>query len=430
VSVATALVFGLAPALQATRTNLNDALKEEGRGMTGGRRRQRMGKGLVIAEIALSLILLVNAGLVIRSFVRVNSQPPGYETSHLVVVDIGLSGAKYPGVQEQAAFFDELLERAAHNQGVESVGAISDLPLSGRDGWIAVSVAGKPKPALGEPASAAYKQISHNYFRTMKSRLLQGREFTEQDRNSSLPVAVVNETFARTFFPKGDALGGRIQVSDGGLNPCEIVGVIKDVKSFGLEEKPPAEMYFPYRQRSWGYFSVVVRTRTEPASMTASLRAMVLAIDKDQPIHNIQTMDKLVVNSTAGRRFMVILMGVFAGVALIFCGIGIYGLISYGVAQRTHEFGIRMALGAKVQDVLYLVLRQGGALALVGVSLGLAGGLASTRLLANQLYQIKPHDPITFAAGAVVLGTVALLACLLPARRATKIQPMEALRHE
>jgi putative ABC transport system permease protein len=322
------------------------------------------------------------------------------------------------------------LERAAHTPGIESVGAVSDLPLSDRNGWIAVSVEGKPKPALGEPASAAYRQISHNYFHTMKIPLVQGREFTEQDRNSSPAVVVVNETFARTFFPKGEALGGRIQVSDGGPNPCEIVGVIKDVKNFGLEGKAPSEMYFPYRQRSWGYFSMVARTTGEPASMAGLLRDMVLAIDKDQPVHNIRTMDQLLVNSTAGRRFMMILMGLFAAVALILCATGIYGLTSYAVGQRTHEFGIRMALGAKVGDVLYLVLRQGGGLALAGLALGLAGAWASTRLLANQLYEIKPYDPMTFTLGTVTLGTVALLACLIPARRATKVDPMTALRYE
>ena len=430
VSLATGLIFGLVPALQTTRADLNDSLKEEGRGMTAGRRQHRLRSGLVIAEMALSLILLVDAGLMIRSFVRVNSQPPGYQTSHLLGVDIGLPGTKYRNVQEQATFFDDLLERAAHTPGIESVGAVSDLPLSDRNGWIAVSVDGKPKPALGEPASAAYRQISHHYFHTMKIPLVQGREFTDQDRNSSAAVVVVNETFARTFFPKGEALGRRIQVSDGGPNPCEIVGVIKDVKNFGLEGKPPSEMYFPYRQRSSGYFSIVVRTKAEPASMAGLLRDTVLAIDKDQPIHNIRTMDQLLVNSTAGRRFMMIVMGLFAGVALILCATGIYGLTSYAVAQRTHEFGIRMALGAKVSNVLSLVLRQGGGLALAGLALGLAGAWASTRLLANQLYEIKPYDPMTFTLGTVTLGMVALLACLVPARRATQVDPMTALRYE
>jgi len=430
VSLATSLIFGLVPALQTTRADLNDSLKEEGRGMTAGRRRHRLRSGLVIAEMALSLILLVDAGLMIRSFVRVNSQPPGYQTSHLLGVDIGLPGTKYRNVQEQAAFFDDLLEHAVHTPGIESVGTVSDLPLSGRNAWIAVSVDGKPRPALGEPSSAAYRQISQNYFHTMKISLVRGREFTEQDRNSSAAVAVVNETFARTFFPKGEALGRRIQVSDGGPNPCEIVGVIKDVKNFGLEEKPPAEMYFPYHQRSWGYFSMVVRTTAEPASMGPMIRDLVVAIDKDQPIHNLRTMDQLLLNSTAGRRFMMVLMGLFAGIAVILCATGIYGLISYVVAQRTHEFGIRMALGAKIADIIYLVVRQGGGLALAGLVLGLAGAWASTRLLANQLYEIKPYDPVTFIAVGLMLVMVAFLACYLPARRAANVDPMEALRCE
>src|SRR6185436_10803893 len=238
------------------------------------------------------------------------------------------------------------------------------LPLSDRNAWIAVSVDGKPKPALGEPASAAYRQISHNYFRTMRIPLVQGREFTDQDRNSSPAVAVVNETFARTFFPKGQALGQRIDVSDGGPAPCEIVGIIKDVKNFGLEAKVPSEMYLPYRQRAWGYFSMVARTTAEPGAMAGLVRDLVLAIDKDQPVHNLRTMDQLLVNSTAGRRSMVTLMGLFAGVAMLLCATGIYGLISYVVAQRTHEFGIRMALGARGGDIVRLVLRHAGWLAL------------------------------------------------------------------
>jgi putative ABC transport system permease protein len=430
VSIATGIAFGLVPALQPMRTDFNQSLKEEGRGMTAGPRRHRLRSGLVIAEMALSLILLVDAGLMIRSFIRINDRPPGYETSHLLVLDIGLPASKYRNAEERAAFFDDLLERTAHTPGIESVGIVSDLPLSDRDAWIAVRVEGQPMPALGEPASAAYRQISHNYFRTMKTRLVQGREFTDQDRNSSPAVVVVNETFARTFFPKGEALGHRIHVSDGGPNPCEIVGVIKDVKNFGLDQKVPAEMYLFYRQRTWGYFSIVARTTAEPTSMAGTVRDLVLNLDKAQPVHNIRTMDQLLVNSTAGRRFVMILMGLFAGVAMLLCATGIYGLICYVVGQRTHEFGIRMALGARAADLVSLVLREGGWLALGGVALGLAGAWASTRLLASQLYEIEPYDPPTFIAVAVSLIAVAFLACWFPAHRATRVNPMEALRYE
>jgi putative ABC transport system permease protein len=430
VSIATGIAFGLVPALQPMRTDFNQSLKEEGRGMTAGRRRHRLRSALVIAEVALSLILLVDAGLMIRSFIRVNDRPPGYETSHLLAIDIGLPGSKYTNVEARAAFFDDLLERTAHTPGIESAGLVSDLPLSDRDAWIAVRVDGKPMPALGEPASAAYRQISHNYFHTMKTRLVHGREFTDQDRNSSPGVVVVNETFARTFFPKGEAFGQRIHVSDGGPNPCEIVGIIKDVKNFGLDQKVPAEMYLFYRQRSWGYLSMVARTTAEPTSMAGVLRGLVLNLDKDQPVHNIRTMDQLLVNSTAGRRFMMILMGLFAGVAMLLCATGIYGLISYVVGQRTHEFGIRMALGARAADLISLVLCQGGWLALGGVALGLAGAWASTRLLANQLYEITPYDPATFIAVSLILTAVAFLACWFPAHRATRVNPIEALRYE
>jgi putative ABC transport system permease protein len=431
VSLATGLIFGFFPALQATRLNLNEPLKEGGRGLTESRRRNRLRNGLVISEIALSLVLLVDAGLLIRSFVRLNREPPGYQTSQLLAVDLGLPEAKYKDVRAQAAFLDDLLDRLTQLPGIESVGAVSALPLSGANAWYAVRVDGRPPPALGEPASAAYREISAGYLHAMKIPMISGREFSDLDRESAPGTVVVNQTFARSFFPKQEALGRRIQVSEGpGPNPCEIVGVIKDVKNFGLEEKMVPEMYFPYRQRSSGYFSVVVRTTTEPASMANVLRDTVLAIDSDQPIHNIRTMDQLVVNSMAGRRFMTTLLGIFAGVALILCAIGIYGLISYTVAQRTHEFGIRMALGARVIDVLQLVLRQGVRLALAGLILGVFGAWVGTRLLANQLYGIEPHDPITFSLGILALGTVALLAYIIPASRAARVDPMEALRCE
>ncbi len=431
VSLATGIVFGLLPAWQATRTEVNEPLKEGGRGMTESRGRNRLRSGLVITEIALSLVLLIDAGLLIRSFVRLNNEPAGFQTSHLLAVDVGLPEVKYKDGREQAAFFDDLLDRLTHLPGVESVGAVSALPFSGANGWYSVSVDGRPAPAPGEPASAAYREISAGYFRTLKLPLIAGREFSDQDRESSPGVVVVNQAFARAFFPKEEALGRRIQVSEGpGPNPCEIVGIIRDVKNFGLAEKVVPEMYYPYRQRSSGYFSVLVRAKGDPASMANSLRDAVLAIDRDQPVHNIRTMDQLVVNSLAGRRFMMTLLGIFAGVALILCAIGIYGLISYTVAQRTHEFGIRMALGARASDVLQLVLRQGVRLALAGLILGAVGAWAGTRLLANQLYGIEAHDPVTFVLGMVVLGAVALLACLIPARRAAKVDPMVALRDE
>lgn len=431
VSLATGLIFGLFPALQASRLNLNEPLKESGRGITESRRRNRLRSGLVVSEIALSLILLVDAGLLIRSFIRLNSEPPGYETSHLLAVDLGLPGAKYNDTRTQAAFLDDLLARLTHLPGIESVGAVSALPLSGANAWYAVRVDGQPAPTPGEPASAAYREISAGYFHAMKIRMISGREFSDLDRQSAPGTVVVNQSFARAFFANQEALGRRIQVSEGpGPNPCEIVGVIKDVKNFGLEEKMVPEMYFPYRQRSSGYFSVVVRTTAEPIAMANLLRDTVLAIDSDQPTHNIRTMDQLVVNSLAGRRLMTTLLVIFAGVALILCAIGIYGLISYTVAQRTHEFGVRMALGARVVDVLQLVLRQGAALALAGLILGSFGAWVGTRLLANQLYGIEPHDPVTFAFGIFALGAVALLACLIPASRAAKVAPMEALRYE
>jgi putative ABC transport system permease protein len=261
----------------------------------------------------------------------------------------------------------------------------------------------------------------------MKIPIVAGREFNDQDQESSLGVVVVNQAFVRTFFPNEEVMGKRIHVAG---STCEIVGITRDVKIYGLEEKIPAEVYQPYRQKCSGYLSVVARTVSNPEAVTAALRKTVLDIDKDQPIHNVRTFEELVAGSTAGRRFMMILMGTFATVALLLCAIGIYGLISYIVAQRTHEFGIRMALGAGVNDVLCLVLRQGLRPALAGMVLGSVGAWITTRLLQSQLYGVEAHDPATFALGVFVLSTIALAACFIPARRATRINPMTALRCE
>ncbi len=424
-SLATGVIFGLVPALQAGRGDVTEPLKDGGRGISAGRR-NFMRTGLVVAEIALSLMLLVDAGLVIKSFIHLTGEPVGYSTSHLLAGDVGLPQTKYKDAQAQSAFFDDLLGRLAASPGVESAGAVSVLPLTGHDCWLDFKIPGR----IGPPVSAAYFQVSPNYFHTMQIPLVAGRPFVDQDGNSSAGVAIVNQTFARTFFPNQDVLGKQIEVSDGGPNPREIVGVIKDVKTFSLNGTIPAEMYLPYRQRCWGYFSVVVRTAANPAAAAGLLRSAVLATDPDQPLAEVHTMEELVKDSSASSRFMVILMGAFAGVALLLCATGIYGLISGTVARRTHEFGIRLALGATGANVLCLVLRQGLALALAGLVLGLAGALATTRLLASLLYGVEPRDLTIFALGVAALTTTVVLASFIPARRATRVDPMTALRYE
>jgi predicted permease len=430
-SVLTGLLFGLAPALQTTKVDLNETLKEGGRSGTDAGRRNRVRRLLVVSEMALALMLLVSGGLMIRSFLGLLSIEPGFNPKQVMTMTVSLAGSEHNTPEKRAAFFNELMSRVEALPGVQSTSAINHLPLGG-DIWnLGFTIEGRPAPLPGESQSAVYRVVRPKYFQTMGATLLKGRDFTERDTATAPGVVIINEAFARRYFPGEDAVGRRINVSNDEMNPREIVGVIRDAKQNDLTAQANPETYLPHLQAAQGKsMTLVIRSASEPARLAQAVQAQVWAIDKNLPVSEIRTMEDVVSESIGGQRFNMIMLSLFAGVALILAAVGIYGVMSYAVTQRTHEIGIRMALGASARDVLRMVVGQGMVLALVGVGLGLIGAFALSRLMTSLLFNISPTDSMTFIVVSVVLACVALLACYIPARRATRIDPMVALRYE
>jgi putative ABC transport system permease protein len=427
------LLFGLAPAWASTRVNLNEALKEGGRSFSEGWRRNHLRKLLVVSEVALSLMLLVGAGLLIKSFVLLRETNPGFDAHQVLTMRVGLPSAKYKEGRQKAEFFQRLTENISALPGVESAGAVLSLPLGGSNFSVGRSFIPEGRPLTPEESiNGMYVVTTPGYFRTMKIPLIAGRQFTEQDKGDAPQVVIVSETLARRYFPGESAIGKRIKIWRDEDFPREIVGVVGDTKTGALNDALGPQMYVPHAQdSSWGGMSLVVRTTsTTPAALASAVRGAVLALDKDQPVFNIKTMEDIVAASFADRRISMLLFSGFAGLALLLAALGVYGVISYSIAQRTHEIGLRMALGAQRRDVLILVLRQGMSLVLVGVCIGLVSAFALTRVMASLLYEVSATDPVTFAGVALLLSAVALLACLIPARRAMRVDPMVALRYE
>jgi putative ABC transport system permease protein len=432
VSLLTGVVCGLAPALRASKPNLHDALKESGRTTTGGVRRARLRGALVVTEIALSLVLLVGAGLLIKSFQRLSDVKPGFDADPVLSAAASLPEVGEGEEQKQAEFFRQALERTAQQPGVESVAVVLPLPFSGSNINSSFKVEGRPSPPPGEADHLELSLISPNYFRVMSIPLYKGRDFTERDRDGAPPVIIINETLARRHFVNEDPLGKRITVGTlGGELSCEIVGIVGDTKLERLDRDAEPQGYVSYLQVPIGEMFFVARGRTNDVmSLATALRSGVQAVDKDQPIYEVNALRGLLSNSITRQRFSMWLLALFAGLALLLAAVGVFSVMNFTVAGRTHEIGVRMALGAQKRDVLRLIVRQGMVFTLIGVGIGLAGSIALTRVMASQLYGVSATDPATFTAVALVLAAVALLACYIPARRATKVDPMIALRYE
>ncbi len=424
------LLFGIAPAMQASKTELNEALKEGGRSSTEGRNRLRA--LLVVSEVALSLLLLVGAGLLIKSFVLLRDVPPGFDPKNVLTMRISLPAARYAEPQQQANFYRELMERTRVLPGVEAAGATLSLPLGGSKFSVGRSFVREGRAlATEESQDTDYFVATPDYFKAMRVPLKAGRTFTERDTADAPQVVVVNESLARRVFPGEDPIGKHLTVWRDEKFAREIIGIVGDVKSSTLDAEVNSQIYVPHAQDAgWGGLSLAVRTKGEPEALTAGVRSAVLSIDKNLPVFDIKTMDDVLANSVANNRLVMLLFSVFALFALLLATVGIYGVIAYSVARRTHEIGIRMALGAQASDVLRLIVGQGMLLALIGVGLGLLGAFAVTRVMESQLYGVSATDPLTFAIVASMLAAVALVACYIPARRATKVDPMIALRYE
>jgi predicted permease len=430
VALVTGVIFGLAPALQATKANLNEWLKEGAGRATINPVRSRLHNLLIVLEVAMALLLLICAGLMIKSFSRLQQVKPGFNPENVLAADVTLPVRRYRDGYEAIALIQQVLNRIAGFPGVQSVSATHALPLSGDNNTFAFFIEGRTLPR-GEYTSADYRSISPDYFRTMGIPILRGRAFTDKDVAGAHGVVIVSETMTKRFFPNEDPIGKRFSVADGrGGAMLEVVGVAGDVKHFGLDRELTAEMYVPILQRLWGNITLVVRGASDPVGLSAAIRNEVRQVDKGHTVTNIRTMDQVLSHSVSQRRFNMLLLSIFAAVAITMSVIGIYGVISFSVMQRTHEIGVRMALGAQTGNVLRMVVWRGMSLAMIGVALGLAAALALTRVLKNLLFEVSPTDSATFTLITLLLVAVALIASYIPARRATKVDPLIALRCE
>jgi predicted permease len=434
VSLLTGLIFGLAPATQASSFNLNETLKEGGRDSASGSRGNRIRGLLVITEVAVSLVLLIGAGLLINSFLRLRGVDPGFRADNLLTMRVVLPEMKYPDQPRRTAFYAELVRRLEALPGVQSAAVTNWIPLVRQGDSLGITIEGQPAPAPGQNPSAVTRVVSPHYFRTMGIQLTRGREFVEQDTADSPRVVVISETMARRFWPGEDPLGKRLTTGGPAGAPIpwmEVVGVVKDVRQMELTADPKPQMYVPFTQPVFFRPShLVVKTDVEPRTLATAVRKAVWEIDKDQPVSNVSTMEDVLSESIARQRFSMLLFGIFAALALILAAVGIYGVMSYSVAQRTREIGIRIALGAQRGDVLRLAVGGGLKLVLIGVVLGLAAAFALTRVMTSLLFGVSATDPATLVVISLVLISVAVLASYIPARRATKVDPMVALRYE
>ncbi|HEX7333406.1 MAG TPA: ABC transporter permease [Pyrinomonadaceae bacterium] len=431
VSVGAGLIIGIVPALQFTRNSISDSLKQ-GSGRTGGASiKQHTRKALVVSEVALSLVLLIGAGLMIRSFWKLQNVNPGFDTSNALTMSVGLTPIRYSEPHQMLAFFDRAIEQIRAVPGVVAVGTTTTIPLGGSGSTQPFTIEGRPTAAIAEQPMAQTRYISPDYFRAIGIPLRQGRFFSDHDRDNSVPVVIISEAMARRFWPGENPIGKRLTASfhiEQGAR--EIVGIVGDVKASGLDVDSSAMMYLPFKQSPRPFSSFVVRTASNPENLIPSVSRAIYSVDKEQALTDVQTMDQVLKESLSGRRFNMTLLLTFAGVALLLAAVGVYGVMNYTVTLRRRELGIRMALGAEARDVLRLVLRQGLTLTVIGVAAGLIAAYALTRLMASLLYGVTATDYLTFITVSLVLIVVGLVASFVPARRATKVNPTIALRTE
>jgi putative ABC transport system permease protein len=432
-SVLTGILFGLAPAFQLSRADVQDAMKESGRGASAGVRRSRLRQTLIAGEVALSVVLLAGAGLLFRSFLQLQAVNTGFTSEHVLTAKLAPSGANFPNGDAYIAFYDRVIEQVKTIPGVKDVGSINTLPLS-KGPTLAFRIDGRAVTTPDKWPPANYRTVSPNYFRTMNIPVVEGRSFTKNDKDQMPNVLMVNQALAQRDFPGESPVGKRLTFgrTDENRQPVwfEIVGVASNVRSLELREEPLPEVYFSSFQDSFPSLSLVVRTSVDPESLSGSVRQVVTQVDKSVPVGDVRTMDVIVSESITQPRFNVFLLTLFGCLALLLSAAGIYGVTAYTVTQRTHELGIRIALGAQVGDVLRMILRQGLGVILIGIFIGLAAAFALMRVMKSLLFGVSATDPVTFVGITLLLLIVALIACYIPARRATKVDPLVALRYE
>jgi putative ABC transport system permease protein len=427
VSLLTGLLFGLAPVWQSPGNSLSETLKEGGRSGAAVKR-SWLRNSLVVSEVALALVLLIGAGLLITSFLRLMQVNIGFDPANVLTMNINLPSSKYPDGRRQTEVLDRILERVSTVPGVRSAGLASTLPFNGGPATD-FEIEGRPPVADWQAPVADIRIVDAHYFRTLAIPLRAGRTFTKSDTFDAPRVMIVNEELARRHWPNENPIGRRVTMKDWGPPLTgEVVGVVSDVKADGLDSLTRPMIYWPYPQFPGLFNNLVIRTEGMPANIIPAVKHQIWSVDREQPLSRIQMMEEVIAGSVAPRRINMLLLGVFAALALALAAVGIYGVISYTVAQRTHEIGIRMALGAQPKNVLALVIKQGMTLALAGIGIGLTASFALTRLMETMLFGVNASDPLTFAVVALLLSVVALVACYLPARRATRVDPLAALR--
>lgn len=429
-SMLAGMIAGLAPVWHSTRTNLNDALKAGGRSDSTGSSHNRLKSALIVSEVALSLVLLIGAGLMVRSYVEMMRADLGIKSENALALQISLPGESYKEDSKKIALYEQLLARVAALPGVVKVGGVNMVPFSSNDNSSTFQILGRPPFPQGQEPDASTRIATPTYFDAIGTALRQGRLFTAQDDAKSTRVVLVNEAFANKFLPGEDPIGQRLNFGGGENRTTEIIGVVADVKNDDLDEAPDPIAYFPYLQNVRLTMSLVIRGKEDPTLLASAVRSEVQTLDPNLPVSDIKTVGQMISERISPKRLMTYILAVFGLIALLLASVGIYGVMSYAVTQRTREIGVRMALGAQVGDVLKLVIKNGMTMAIVGVVIGLVGAYALTRLLASLLFKVTPTDLVTFAAVTLALIVVALIACYIPARRATKVDPLVALRYE